>query len=493
MKAVLTLFNNSESFQPITRRWPVGMLPILNKPMLEWHIINCVISGIRDILILVVENPLSVSEFVGPDTRWGASIKVVACKDPCGPKEILRRISGTAPETVVIIPTETIMNIRYENLLNFHDNRQGKITRVMAGSRIELRCDGDTVTRCSSSTECEPEETGVYVSRLLDTNFPEAVDYSWNGNFTSIREPKDLWTANIASLDGCFSDFLGLADQSSKKETLQIGHHTRIDPTAIINRPSCIGDFCRVNSRAQILAYSVLGNGVIVDKAAIVRSSVIFPETYVGMDANIESSIVVANVMINIEIGTWTPVRDPFLLSGVNRKIIYALPEKVVDKILALILLLITFPIWFTKGLIRLVRKKPFFGSCQFMVRDIYFYPSSKDAAQAKNFLWFENSGPFVERLPSLINVLAGNIRLVGVRPLRDRDYKHYKEDWTLQRFEALDGLFTPVDAECSEDVLQEEKIAAENYFTATRNLKEDMRILVKAIKKLLVRQWKRV
>lgn len=471
----------------------MGMLPILNKPMLEWHIINCVTSGIRDILILVVENPLSVSEFVGLDTRWGASIKVEAYKDPCGPEEILRRIKGTAQETVVIIPAETIINIRYEYLLNFHDIRQGKITRVIAENRIELKCDGDTVAGCPNSTECEPEETGVYISSLVDTNFTEVVDYLWKGNFTSIREPKDLWKANMASLDGCFSDFLSLADQGSKKETSQIGHHTRIDQTATINGPYCIGDFCRINSRAQILSYSVLGNGVIIDKAATVRSSVIFPDTYVGMDANIEGSIVVANVMINIEIGTWTPVRDPFLLSGVNREIAYTFSEKVVDKALALILLLITSPVWVTKGLIRLARKKPFFGSCQFMVRDVYFYPASKDAAQAKNFFWFDNSGPFVERLPCLMDVLAGNLRLVGVRPLRDSDYKHYQEDWTLQRFEALDGLFTPVDAECAEDIIQEEKIAAENYFTATRNLKEDMRILVKAIKKLLIRQWKRI
>jgi lipopolysaccharide/colanic/teichoic acid biosynthesis glycosyltransferase len=121
------------------------------------------------------------------------------------------------------------------------------------------------------------------------------------------------------------------------------------------------------------------------------------------------------------------------------------------------------------------------------MIRDLYFDPASKDAAKPCRFFWFNHSGPFAERLPCLIDVLLGKIRLVGVRPLKEEDFEKYQDDWALQRFESLDGLFTPVDAECSEDALEEEKIAVENYYTATRNLQEDIKILWKAIKRLLM------
>jgi len=121
------------------------------------------------------------------------------------------------------------------------------------------------------------------------------------------------------------------------------------------------------------------------------------------------------------------------------------------------------------------------------MLRDLYFDPASRDAARANNFFWFDDSGPFVERLPGLVDVILGKLRLVGVRPLKEEEFEKYQEDWTLQRFEALDGLFTPVDADCPGNILEEERITAENYYTATRTLKEDLRILIKSMKNLLI------
>ena len=158
------------------------------------------------------------------------------------------------------------------------------------------------------------------------------------------------------------------------------------------------------------------------------------------------------------------------------------------DKILAFLLLMMTAPIWVITGLIRKVRRKSFFEVHQLMLRDLYFDPASKNAARAKNFFWFDDSGPFLERIPGLIDVILGKLRLVGVRPLKEEEFERYQEDWALQRFEALDGLFTPVDAYCASNVSEEERITAENYYTATRSLKEDLRILVKSIKNLLIR-----
>ncbi len=485
MQAVLTLFRDSKSFQPITRRRPVGMLPVLNRPILEWHIMNCVRSGIKRILIIAVENPLTVGEFVGADTRWGASIEMLVYKDPYGPRELLTRISGMIQDTVVVIPVETIVNLPYEKFLNFHDNTKGKITRVSIDGHVEF-VSNDALKGCSKKLEQGPRETGTYIADAGSVNSPEVVDYLWDGNFMSIETPKDLWMANMAALGGCFADFFGPEHSDALRNEPQIGHHTHIDSTAILKAPCLIGDYCGINAGARISKFSIIGDGVIIDQGATIGSSLICEDTYIGTDANIENSIVVANVMINLDVGSWTSVGDPFLLSGVKKKILYSFSEKLMDKSLAFLLLIITAPIWIIKGIDRMVRRKSFFAVHQLMLRDLYFDPASKDAARACNFFWFDDSGPFVERLPGLVDVIFGKLRLVGVRPLKEEEFDQYQEDWTLQRFEALDGLFTPVDAHCPGNILEEERITAENYYTATRTLKEDLRILVKSVKNLL-------
>jgi NDP-sugar pyrophosphorylase family protein len=487
MQAVLTLFKDSKSFQPITRKRPIGMLPILNRPLIEWHIMNCVNSGIKEIIVIAVENPLTVGEFVRPDTRWGVSIEVLVYKDPYSSLDVLKRISGMVHETTVLIPVETVINLSYERLADIHGEGHGHITKIVSKNMIDFRCDNDAINECVQVKRPESSETGIYISDAVDPQSAVVVDYHWEGNFMAVETPQDLWSANTACVGGLFPDFLGPEYADLKLGQPKIGHHCHIDSTAIIDGPSLIGSYSRINAGARVSNFAVLGEGVIVDQAAKVTASVIFGDTYVGTDASIIKSIVMSNVIMNLDVGVWTSVGDPFLLSGVNKKIIYTVSQKVADKSLAIILLLVTAPVWIGKGLIRLLNRQPFFDLRILMVRDLYFDPASKDAARPCRFFCFNHSGPFLERLPCLIDVLLGKIRLVGVRPLKEEDFEKYQEDWALQRFESLDGLFTPVDAECSEDALEEEKIAVENYYTATRNLEEDIKILWKGLKRLLM------
>jgi NDP-sugar pyrophosphorylase family protein len=486
MQAVLTLFKDSKSFQPITRKRPIGMLPILNRPLIEWHIMNCVNSGIREIIVIAVENPLTVGEFVRPDTRWGVSIEMLVYKDPYSPLDVLKRISGMVHETVVLIPVETVISLSYERFSDIHSEGCGHITKIVSDNFVDFCFDNDEINECVQLKRPQALETGIYISDEVNPESAIVEDYHWQGNFMVVETPKDLWSANTASVGGCFPDFLGPDYADLNHGNPKIGHHCHIDSTAIIDGPSLLGNYSRINAGARISKFSVIGEGVIIDQAARVSSSVIFRDTYVGTDASVYKSLVVSNVIMNLDVGVWTSIGDPFLLSGVNKKIIYTVSQKVMDKGLALILLGMTSPVWIAKGLMRLLKRKPFFDVRILMIRDLYFDPASKAAARASEFFYFNNSGPFSERLPCLIDVLLGKIRLVGVRPLKEEEFERYQEDWALQRFEALDGLFTPVDAECSEDALEDEKVAVENYYTATRNLEEDIKILWKAIKRLL-------
>jgi len=46
-----------------------------------------------------------------------------------------------------------------------------------------------------------------------------------------------------------------------------------------------------------------------------------------------------------------------------------------------------------------------------------------------------------IDELPQLINVLKGDMSLVGPRPLPVRDYEGFHEDWQRRRFSVRPGI----------------------------------------------------
>jgi lipopolysaccharide/colanic/teichoic acid biosynthesis glycosyltransferase len=94
-----------------------------------------------------------------------------------------------------------------------------------------------------------------------------------------------------------------------------------------------------------------------------------------------------------------------------------------------------------------------------------------------------------VDELPQLINVVKGDMQLVGNRPLPVYEAEALSEEWQQLRFNAPAGMTGLWQISGRSDLSAEERIVLDNYYAVTHSFWNDAKILVMTIPALLARR----
>ncbi len=85
-----------------------------------------------------------------------------------------------------------------------------------------------------------------------------------------------------------------------------------------------------------------------------------------------------------------------------------------------------------------------------------------------------------MERLPSLWNVLRGDLRLAGVRPLAPSEADRLTEEWQRRCYERLAGFTGLWYVESAGKADLDSIVVADAYYTATRTPWNDLRLILR-------------
>lgn len=479
---IITCFESSAPFGLLTRRFPPAMLPVMAKPLLEHVVERCVESGFTRIHVALTEHPLFVRAFVGEGKRWGAEVLTSDFREPCPYEDTLKRLWSDFEGHYVLIPAETLIDLDLTSLLQFHVGARVRVTRALARSLQASEAD----SAAAGQNAQELVETGIF---CVTPSLPhgDAADFIHDGPFIGIHDPNTLWQANRATLFGRFPKTAG--PETGDGPGKWIGHHCRIDPRAVIESPVCIGNHARIGAGAEIVGGSVIGEGVIVDNEATVQSGVIMDHTYVGAYTNVVEKIVSGRFIMNVRTGLGIEVSDAVLMSEVREKALAPFIRRLADACVAGFLLLMTGPFWFTWGVVRICRGRAFFAHKRVLIGGARRGGHAYLSPSTITLRTFDDTGPFMSRLPGLFQVVTGELELVGIRPLPEDEFMSLaREEWAVLRFEAPEGLFTPVDAIGLPDMTEDERVVIENYYASTRRGSEDVKTLLTALFNLIFR-----
>ena len=91
-----------------------------------------------------------------------------------------------------------------------------------------------------------------------------------------------------------------------------------------------------------------------------------------------------------------------------------------------------------------------------------------------------------LDELPQLINVVRGEMTLVGPRPLPRRDYQNYYEEWHYSRHSGLPGLTCLWQVSGRSDISFHNMCILDDYYLRNQSMMLDLKILLRTIRVVL-------
>ncbi|MGM7635563.1 nucleotidyltransferase family protein [Bacillus sp. Hm123] len=130
MKGVILAGGRGERLKPLTDWSPKPMVPLLNKPLLEYNLELFKKQGITDVTLTVCYKKESIKQHIGDGSRFGVNVTYIEEKNPLGTAGSLFQHADRFKETFVVLSGDALTNISLEEALQFHRSKQALLTLV---------------------------------------------------------------------------------------------------------------------------------------------------------------------------------------------------------------------------------------------------------------------------------------------------------------------------------------------------------------------------
>lgn len=322
MKAMILAAGVGSRLDPLTRTVPKPLVPIVNRPVMEYLVELLKKHGFDEIMVNLHYLGSVIEDYFGDGSKWGVKIHWSREEKLWGDAGSVKRCEEFfKDETFLVIGGDDLTDMDLTKLVKTH--REKKALSTIALSLVDdpseygivLTNEDGRITRFLEKPKGEvifsnTANTGVYVFEpdvfeliprgafylfgrqlfpfLLEQHLPvyghlTAAYWKDVGNLKIYQEThKDV-------LAGRVDTKLPLREM---RKFVWVGEDVEIDDTAEIGYPVAIGSDVRILAGAKVLENTVIGSGCAVEEGATVRDSILWDGAVVMRNTHIERCVV---------------------------------------------------------------------------------------------------------------------------------------------------------------------------------------------------------
>jgi UDP-N-acetylglucosamine diphosphorylase/glucosamine-1-phosphate N-acetyltransferase len=308
MQAVILAAGEGKRVRPLTRGRPKALLPVANRPIIEYVIEALLKNGIRDIVVVVGYRKEQVTRFLN---QLDVPLSVVIQNKQLGTAHALKCAESHISGDFLLLPGDNYIDPRSIGRIKEIKNAMlVKEHPSPSNFGVVLLKDG-LVTRIIEKPEHSPSfmvSTGIYsltkdfFSHIRENDITDAVSSMLTSGEPLHAVIADDWQDAIYPWDllkmnkHLLKDLAEVREGSSSRQTIiqgtvRIGKGTTIGPNSIISGPVIIGNNCEIGPNCCIMPNTSLGSRVKVEPFTLVGNSIIMDDTTIGSHSRIFDTV----------------------------------------------------------------------------------------------------------------------------------------------------------------------------------------------------------
>ena len=301
MKCVILVAGKGYRMHPLTFTRPKVMLPIANKPILEWNLINAISAGVKEFVFVVGYKSEMVRNYFEDGKKWKVKIEYVNQGEPLGTAHAIGMVEKFVNDFVVLCgdtifgkqdikdivkkqnsmglvkvenPEEYgLVEIKGKKIIKIYEKMEKPFSNVInAGIYHFNKKIFDFVKKTEKSPRGEYEITDS-INMMLDSIEIEGV---FLREWRDVVYPWHMLEANEEILKKFDNKIYGILEKNiTINGNIFVGKNSKIMSGTYIEGPAVIGENCKIGPNCYIRPYTSIGNNCHIGNACEVKNSII--------------------------------------------------------------------------------------------------------------------------------------------------------------------------------------------------------------------------
>lgn len=327
IKAIIMSGGMGTRLRPLTCSIPKPMVPIMNKPVMEYSIELLKKHGINDIGVTLYYLPSSIINHFGDGESYGVKMNYFIEDSPLGTGGSVKNANDFLDTTFIVVSGDAFTNMDIQKAIAFHRKKRSKATLVLKRETIPLEYGVIIIDKNNRITRfLEKPNWGEVFSDTINTGIyilePEVLNYYKKGerfDFSKDLFPRllkdnvpmfgyvteDYWN-DIGDINSYVKTHMDILNSDVKVnlknkevgEGIWIGDNTVIEGGVKIIPPVYIGNNCTIKRGTVINSYTVIGDNSYVEENCSLKRTIAWNSVYLSKGLEARKSIICDYVQV---------------------------------------------------------------------------------------------------------------------------------------------------------------------------------------------------